>query len=242
LTNYRGGRSSGRSRRSGGSGGSGPSARTGGSRASGSSIDSAATVNSVNSAHSLQSLARKISADLYPQETLVAALRTWLATVDPAAYRRELPWRPEVQAAYDEYKRRAHEHGTAHTAFRNCLNDTRRNTTPEQHIQRAQLAVEWGEAAVKYVILMLSAGTVICLAPCPAPYRTWLTGLFLSRAAEGRLSFIDTYRNAYSSANSIRTHIDTGETAIVSGRNAVAEARRNYDCMNIPVSKLNDYG
>lgn len=54
--------------------------------------------------------------------------------------------------------------------------------------------------------------------------------------AEGRLSFIETYRHAYSSTKSISSHIDTGKNAITSGRNAVHEARRNYDCMFFPSS------
>lgn len=186
--------------------------------------------------HSLESLARHISAELYPQETLVVTLRTWLATVDPAAYAQEVPWPPAVLAAYDEYKRLAAEHGTAHTAFRVYLNETRRNATPEQHLERARLAVAWGEAAVRFVILMLSfhrdchlsrslSDAVPNMAKC----------LFLSSVAEGRLSFIDNYRYAFSSTNSVRTHIDTGGTAITSGRNAVEEARRNYEGMNNPI-------
>lgn len=150
---------SGSSDRSGRSGRSGLSRTSGASRLS---VDSAATINSV---HSLKSLVRHISADLYPQETLVATLRTWLAAVDPAAYAQERPWRPEVLAAYNEYKRRAAEHGTAHTAFRDYMNVTRRNTPPEQHLERARLALAWGEAAVRCVIPMLSPATAICLLP-----------------------------------------------------------------------------
>ncbi|KAB8205397.1 hypothetical protein BDV34DRAFT_195853 [Aspergillus parasiticus] len=178
------------------------SSNTGRSVASTSSVDSTATINSV---HSLQSLARRISAELYPQERLVTSLRTWLATVDPAAYRREMPWSPQVLAAYNEYKRRAAVHGSAHKAFEDYLNQTRRNTTPEQHLERARLAVAWGESAVS--------------------------------VAEGRLSFIETYRHAYSSTKSISSHIDTGKNAITSGRNAVHEARRNYDSLWVAYSR-----
>lgn len=51
-------------------------------------------------------------------------------------------------------------------------------------------------------------------------------------SAEGRLPFINTYRNAYSSTHSIRTHIKSGGDNIESGRNAVREARLNYRSMS----------
>jgi hypothetical protein len=53
------------------------------------------------------------------------------------------------------------------------------------------------------------------------------------RVAEGRLSFINQYRNAYSSTDSIKTHIESGETFINSGRKAVLEARVNYESSTI---------
>lgn len=57
---------------------------------------------------------------------------------------------------------------------------------------------------------------------------TWAKIINLCSVAEARLSFIEMYRNAYNSTNSIKTHIDTGEAAVKSGRNAFQEARRNY--------------
>lgn len=119
--------------------------------------------------HSLQSLASRLSAELGTQKTLATALREWLASVDPAAYSGELPWRTEVQAAYNEYKRLAEEHARAHIAFTTYLRQTSDHPTPEQHLERARLAIVWGEAAVRYVILKLSAGTVIFLTLCPTP-------------------------------------------------------------------------
>lgn len=55
----------------------------------------------------------------------------------------------------------------------------------------------------------------------------------LSRAAEGRLTFLDTYRNAYSGPESIKNHIKEGQNTINSGRRAVKEARLNYESMGI---------
>ena len=40
----------------------------------------------------------------------------------------------------------------AHKAFTKYLSQTRINTTPEQHLERARMAIVWGEAAVKYVL------------------------------------------------------------------------------------------
>lgn len=122
------------------------SAGTGNSRASRWSIDSADTVNSV---HSLQSLANQISADLYPQERLVSQLRDWQRTLNPATYRRQVPWPPEVKAAYDEYKRLVHVFSQACAAFEEDRGRTA--TMPEEHLGRARLAVAWGEAALRYV-------------------------------------------------------------------------------------------
>ena len=129
------------------------SSGTDGSAVSTASIDSTATINSV---HSLMSLVRQISHQLYPKETLVTDLRNWLAAVDPVVYRREMPWQPNVVAAYNEYKRRATVHSSAHKAFLNYFSQTRSYTTPEQHLERARLAVAWGEAALRYASIISS--------------------------------------------------------------------------------------
>ncbi|KJZ75414.1 hypothetical protein HIM_05110 [Hirsutella minnesotensis 3608] len=49
------------------------------------------------------------------------------------------------------------------------------------------------------------------------------------REAEGRLTFIETYRSAYSCTAEIRAHIQAGTEATLSGRNAVKEARKNLE-------------
>lgn len=136
------------------SGRSVPSVRTNSSVASRVSIDSTATVNSV---HSLQSLANQISQDLYPQEALAGELKGWLRTIDPEAYRRDEPWRPELVAAYNEYKRRADVLTSARRFWRRTMEETMTDTTPEQHIDRARAAVAWGEAALRYDIRQLSS-------------------------------------------------------------------------------------
>lgn len=53
-------------------------------------------------------------------------------------------------------------------------------------------------------------------------------------AADGRLSFIDTYRNTYSSTSSIEGHIKSGENSIKSGRKALGKERQSYRGMYFP--------
>ncbi|KAK5987096.1 hypothetical protein PT974_11214 [Cladobotryum mycophilum] len=50
-------------------------------------------------------------------------------------------------------------------------------------------------------------------------------------AAEGRLRFIQTYDSVYRDPSSVNTHVDAGEDSIRSGRNAVKQARKNYDML-----------
>lgn len=157
-------------------------------------------------------------------------LRRWLNSINPATYVRDMPWSPEIVAAYNEYKRLAEIHGSAHTAFERYFQETRSRPTPEQHLKRARMAIEWGEAALRYFHRFR------CL-----PYHTSLTGLLLFSVAEARLAFVVSYQNAYSTTDSIKTHIGAGEGAILSGRKAVHDARFNYDGMNILVSKANYY-
>ncbi|KAI9777199.1 MAG: hypothetical protein M1839_009042 [Geoglossum umbratile] len=175
------------------------------SQHSGGSTDSTLSTTSLQS---LTTLTNQVSHDLNTQDTLVTRLRTWLRTVDPAAYQRNTPWSQQMVAAYDNYKARGAALTAAHQRYHEFLTTTNRNATAEQHQRRADLAVVWGEAAV--------------------------------RAAESRLRFIEMYRNAYSSANSIGNHIDTGVGNIQSGRNAVIEARRNREGTHTTSPKIVD--
>ena len=85
------------------------------------SIDSIGTIQSLES---IGELARMISRELYPQETLVAALKAWHASIDPLAYQREYPWQPEVENAYDHYKALGAELGVAHQAYERYFHQT----------------------------------------------------------------------------------------------------------------------
>ncbi len=113
-----------------------------------SSINSAATIESLLS---LEGLARTISQELYPQETLVTQLEAWLAAVNPAVYRPNRPWAPEVWTAYTEYKNLGEEQVARRRAFMQHCANTPTSGTPEQHLERARLAVEWGNAALRCV-------------------------------------------------------------------------------------------
>jgi hypothetical protein len=98
---------------------------------------------------SLGTLARQLSIELAGQDTLLRTLKNWLETVDPATYEQDLPWSPEVKAAYDEYKSRVYEHAPTRQAFEKLLRDTNRTTDPEVHLQRARLAIKWAEESVR---------------------------------------------------------------------------------------------
>ncbi|KAK4170732.1 hypothetical protein QBC36DRAFT_124739 [Triangularia setosa] len=161
-------------------------------RASISSVDSTATVNS---AHSLASLARRISRELYPNETKLASLDTWAKNMG-IYIPRGRPWAPEVVAQYDEYKRLGKICQRDGDAFYSQWQETKKNTTVEEHLERAQLALRAAESAYK-------------------------TG-------KARLDFLHTYQNAYSSKESIRTHIGEIETELKKARERLEDVRLNH--------------
>jgi hypothetical protein len=192
-----------------------------GSGSSGGSADSSLSTESVRS---LRTLTNQVSADLYSQNTLATRLRNWLREVDPLSYAQNRPWSEEILKAYNRYKRYGDALGAAHQHYHTYLDQTRPNPTAEQRLGRARLAVAWGQAAVKYAITML--------------FRNLLIILTFSSAARSRLRFIETYQRAYSSTDSISTHIDTAVEMIQSGMNAVEEARLNYESMHTTSSKI----
>lgn len=78
-------------------------------------------------------------------------LKEGFRKMDQTAYKKRAPWSSGMENAYDRYKKYVKDFGKKHTAFENYMRETRRRCTPEQHLQRAQLAIGWGEAALKYV-------------------------------------------------------------------------------------------
>jgi hypothetical protein len=71
------------------------------------------------------------------------------------------------QHSISNYKALTEELSVTHKAYAQHRNQSLENATPEQYLERARLAVNWGEHAMRCAILMLSTGTtVICLALC----------------------------------------------------------------------------
>lgn len=125
-----------------------------GSASSSISVESArATVSLVERSQSLESLARQISRDLNDLDDTVRQLNAWFRSLDPKGYTKRTPWSAGMESAYDRYKRYGAAHAQAHTAFQICLSTTKRNTTPDQHAERAKLAIDWGTQALRYVYL-----------------------------------------------------------------------------------------
>lgn len=118
------------------------------------SVESAEYVlAAVNSNNSIRRIARQLSQEAANLDDLKAELEQWFSQVDQSGYRKRAPWSSGMVRAYARYKRHANEHGAAHTAFERCRQETNNRTIPEQHVERARLAIQWGEAAVKYVQL-----------------------------------------------------------------------------------------
>lgn len=107
-------------------------------------------LDSIHRSRSIQDLARQISRDFRDLDGTLQDLKAWFKALDPKGYKKRAPWTGGIERAYDRYKRLGEEHGRAHTAFQSYLSATRRNTTPEQHAERAKMALEWAAAALKY--------------------------------------------------------------------------------------------
>lgn len=112
------------------------------------------SVDSIQSDHNIVAVANKINQDIGESEGTVRQLNTWFSALDRHNYKKRNPWTPGMERAYDRYKDLAGRHGEAHTAFADYLQQTRRNATPEQHVRRADLAIAWGKAAIKYDYLL----------------------------------------------------------------------------------------
>jgi len=130
------------------------SARQASSRSSTSSgisvVSAQEALQRVQSSQSIQGLARKISRDLGDLDGTANDLHAWFVSLDPTEYRKRAPWPPGMLNAYKRYKAFAEDHGTAHTEFETYLRASRKNTTPEQHAERARLAIGWASTALRY--------------------------------------------------------------------------------------------
>jgi DNA repair photolyase len=93
---------------------------------------------------------RAIESELNLRDQRVERLDAWLQRLDPSTYKKRLPWTGSMERAHARYHQYGAELGVAHRAFEDYFNATRKNTLPEQHLERARLAVRWGEKAIQY--------------------------------------------------------------------------------------------
>lgn len=100
----------------------------------------------------------------------VVSLNKSLKSIDSGKYKRDNPWADEVQERYDRYKTLQAALGPAHRQYTDYPKP-RRQPTPEdqeEHLRAAKLALEWGDTALEYVMVMLPK----CY---PILYRSWPT-------------------------------------------------------------------
>ncbi|KAL7916978.1 hypothetical protein ACQKWADRAFT_307955 [Trichoderma austrokoningii] len=126
------------------SGGSESAHRTnsGGSASSNISVESAKSASK-----NIMDLARVISIDLKDVQATVKILEDWADSLDLTKYKKRNVWTPEMERAYERYKECGKAYGRAHQSFEDKWHETQHQTTPEQHVERAKLAIAWGEAA-----------------------------------------------------------------------------------------------
>jgi hypothetical protein len=161
------------------------------------SVESALlVVDTIRRSLSLEALARSLSRDVGDLEGTVQELNARFKSTDPMGYKKRDPWSDAMDRARDRYKHSGEVHGRAHRLFDEAYARTRKHATPEDHVERAKLAIEWAKASVV--------------------------------AAEARLEFMITYRNAYQYSG-IDGHIKAARGLIDSAKDSIHEARLNYE-------------
>ncbi|KEZ41557.1 hypothetical protein SAPIO_CDS7724 [Scedosporium apiospermum] len=119
------------------------------------SVESAVeTVHSIESSPSIKELASQLNGDLEKLSRTVQDLEKWFEQLNSDGYKRRLPWTDAMQRAFKRYKGLVDKHTRAHQAFENYFlttkgSNSKKNATAEDHVERAQLALEWGRAALK---------------------------------------------------------------------------------------------
>jgi len=93
---------------------------------------------------------RQLSEDLPSAETLASDLKNWLKDIDPDTYQQDVLWSSEMKAEHAKYKELDEMHARAIKNSSNYYQATEGQTTAEEHLVRIKLAIEWGEASVKY--------------------------------------------------------------------------------------------
>lgn len=119
------------------------------SNASTASDRSIVVLDTICSNHSIKSLIETLSRENHQATTLKVELDSWAQKINPTAYQSREPWTPAMERAHNRYKELANVIGEKHKAFKAYRNKTAVKTTPEQHIERARLAIVWGQGATK---------------------------------------------------------------------------------------------
>lgn len=85
-------------------------------------------------------------------------------------YKRDEPWADEVQERYDNYKTLQVALGPGHRQYTDYPKPRKQSKPedPEEHLRAAEFAIEWGDTALEYVIIMLPK----CY---PILYQSWPT-------------------------------------------------------------------
>lgn len=131
------------------------SARSIGSNASSISVESAqATVRSIRESPSITALARSISIDLGQLDGTLQELKVYHQKKVYGDYKQREPWPQGMQNAYGRYKAVVTAYKGACTEFEHLFplkNGQRKkqSTYPENHVERARLALRMGELAVQ---------------------------------------------------------------------------------------------
>ncbi|GKZ40097.1 hypothetical protein AbraIFM66950_002333, partial [Aspergillus brasiliensis] len=148
----------------------------------------------------LHALIRQMLYEVRNHETTIASLKTWVETIDPNTYRKQVPWPRELWEAYERYKHLVEGINPRILAYNDYKNRTEHDKNlkdlPEVKMKRLELAIEWGRAAMS--------------------------------AAEARIYVLVTYQNAYDHVGSIRSHIQQANDNLQSAKGAVDAAGENY--------------
>lgn len=150
----------------------------------------------------------------------IALLRQWFDTIDPITYRKQNPWSGELTDAYEHYKYLDKIFIQRKAIYMNEPLLTM-DATPDQHVKSIQLAIEWGEAALRYTLFRLLQLHWILLA-------IMLTYAFRRSSAKARIHVLANYRNAYD-VTVINSHIEEAERHLFSAMSALREARTNFE-------------
>lgn len=97
---------------------------------------------------SLMTMARDISGDLSKLSGSKEEAAEYFKNIDPKNYKKR-EWTAEMERAHKEYHDLADNVGPPHRAFQQARQSTPRSATWDQHVERAKVAIKWGQRVVK---------------------------------------------------------------------------------------------